>query len=158
MIAKMLLASALSINPALNAYIQQLAPKENKARLERIGNFIDKEASWYDIDPFTVAAIIAQESRFKKHSISCTIRSCDWGITQINDAVISERHIDKIRLINDDLYAIHIAFTMLYFLHTKYSNEINYWSRYHDSRPKQRLTYEVMVNELMKNKDSFVMN
>jgi soluble lytic murein transglycosylase-like protein len=146
MISAIALTLMLNQNSNLESFMNTIAPHVGKHRIAYVANIIKRKSEKYNLDPFIFATIIKQESNFKADIVSCTVHSCDYGLAQINDINVDSNHLDKERLIHDDNYNLEIASKMLSNLKQGFPNEKNFFSRYHDSRPKERAKYEVSLN------------
>jgi transglycosylase-like protein with SLT domain len=130
----------------LEGFMNLIAPHVGKHRIAYVANIIKQKSKKYNLDPFVFATIVKQESNFKADVVSCTSHSCDYGLAQINDINIDRYHLNKERLIHDDNYNLEIAGKMLSSLKQDFPNEENYFSRFHDARPKERAKYEISLN------------
>jgi soluble lytic murein transglycosylase-like protein len=104
---------------------------------------LDKYSKKYNIDKELVAAILAQESKFKLDAISHTE---DYGISQINIKTIHNFKFNKDRLLRDPDYAIHASFIVLSDFKRMYGRKDHEWfTRYNASKPSKRKRYKKKV-------------
>lgn len=117
-----------------------------------ISYLIDLVAREHDLDPKLFAAIIAQESAFKRRAKRCDDgkkRNCDFGLGQINVQWVRKWKLDKKRLLTDPEYNLRIAARLLRDALDSYGDREpkNAYSRYHNPAKKFRVAYEAHIQK-----------
>lgn len=130
----------------LNNYMNNIAPHVGKNRIAYVAKIIQLKSEKYQLNPYIFATIVKQESNFKSDTVSCTDISCDYGLAQINDVNVERYHLDRDKLVHDDNYNLEVAAKILFQLKKDFPDEINFFSRFHDGRPKERAKYEACLN------------
>jgi hypothetical protein len=138
----------------VKAFVKRVAKNIDDSRAVRISKAIAAGAIERHIDPMVVAAIIAQESHFRRSLYVCHPnnrfeggRACDAGIGQVNwQTWGAHLSLDRHRLVHDDAYNVGVVVSILSDLKRRFGrNEETWWTRYHDSRPEKREAYFALV-------------
>ncbi len=114
----------------------------------RLSNAILDASNRHGVNPHKIAAILAQECRYRLHCINKV--SKDYGIGQINHKTIKAFNMDKERLLNDLDYSVEMAVVVLADFKRMYGKrEKNWFTRYNSSNPDKRKVYETLVARFM---------
>ncbi len=115
----------------------------NKPEIEKnyameLSNIIHKLAQAYDIKPYRLAAILAQESGYKLDAVNK--KSLDYGISQINHKTMKAYGFDKEKLLTDLEYSVKAGAIVLSDFKRMYKHEDDYWCRYNvGTAPKSEI-------------------
>lgn len=94
-----------------------------------LATLINKLSNEFNIKPKRLAAILAQESRYKLDAINKKTK--DYGIAQINHKTIDRYGFDKERLLTDLEYSVKAGAIVLADLKKGFAHkEEDYWCRY----------------------------
>ena len=124
------------------------SPQIDKRYALELSKFINKVGSLYSIKPARLAAILAQESRYRLGAINHV--SKDYGIAQINHKTVEAFGFDKEKLLTDLEYSVKAGAIVLSDIKKRYGHrEVDYWTRYNSSKPSKREVYKKLVMRFM---------
>lgn len=124
--------------------IQGISPHVTEKSARKYAKIIDKYADEYDVDWKVAVAIIKQESDFVPGEINDNYQ--DFGIGQLNYRNIKKRHIDLVKLLSDQDYAIRQTFMILADIkkagyNKKAHSYGQYFTKYHSYTLERRKIY-----------------
>jgi hypothetical protein len=155
-VAAVLLSNTPSIpdpNPcdvaATARYIMVLKPSISEKQAVRLSKMIRHFSVKYNVDPDLMVAIIRQESNFVSGVVACWPApwkgpgetTCDYGLAQINQVWIDKWGLDPVKLATDDWYNITVQARVLSWLQRSYSNDDDWFGRYHSATPSKKFRY-----------------
>jgi hypothetical protein len=131
-----------------------ISPNTSEPRARFLAKTIDKEARSAEIDPDILVVILRQESNFKNAAINSYIiykeKACfahsDLGISQVSEDWVDRWFLDREKLINDDVYNIHVGVRVLKGIKKEFGEESQWWTRYNSSSEKPRAIYANFLN------------
>ena len=110
-----------------------------------LGYLITKKALEANLEPLTVAALIATESDFRQEA---TNPSGDFSIAQINYPVwqvefvrLGREGLDLNRLMNDVEYSLDRMMEILVILRERHPNDKQFYGRYHSGTKSLKIGY-----------------
>jgi hypothetical protein len=117
---------------------------------------VERAAAARGVEPEILAAIVMQESGFRRGLLRCVPSAsgalapftCDMGLGQINDLWITKWGLDPNRLRRDDDYNLAVAARILGDLRRRYAavEPTTWYSRYHSVTPKKRWPYQARID------------
>lgn len=108
----------------------QVVLKFKRAEAAQISAQIQRSARKYGLDAHLLAAILAQESGFRRSAVN--EGSNDYGLAQINERTIAAYGFDRQRLMVDRQYAIDAGARVLADFKQRFKarEPLTYWCRY----------------------------
>lgn len=156
MLLNILLINFYSLNSYGESYLKDCAqnavycqiiknnPKIDQGYALELATLINQVAVEYNLKPYRLAAIIAQESGYKLNAVNT--KSKDYGIAQINQKTIKAFEFDQHRLLTDLRYSIEAGAIVLSDFKRRYGHrEKDYWTRFNSSIPEKREEYKQLV-------------
>lgn len=134
-------------------YIRDVTPGINTGEAARLAKLIVTASRKWMVDPRVLAAVVSHESRFESNLLMCrggSEHACDHGLGQVNSVHVRELRLNRKRLVRDDAYNLDVSARLLARAQRHAHREENWYSRYHDNRPKRRAAYEEKVKPLVK--------
>jgi len=124
------------------------SPKIDQGYALDLARYINEAAVEFNIKPYRLAAILAQESGYKLSSVNKN--SNDYGIAQINHRTVAAFGLCKNKLLTDLSYSIKAGAMVLSDFKKRYGHkEENYWTRYNSSNPEKREEYKQLVSRYL---------
>jgi len=114
----------------------------------RLSNAILDASMRHRVNPHKIAAILAQECRYRLNCINKVTK--DYGIGQINHKTIKAFNMDQKRLLTDLEYSVEMAVIVLADFKRMYGKrEKDWFTRYNSSKPDKRKHYGELIARFM---------
>lgn len=142
-------AYAIDRQEIVSETVKYIQPNITNEEANEFSLAILRESDDNALDWRLVASILAQESMFQRDPQNCLNikRLCpDLGTGQINYKTWKNKlSLDRIKLLKDVNYNIHMMVTILALLHDQYGSERDWHTRYHSFTRQYRKEYEELV-------------
>lgn len=110
--------------------IRQNYPSLSITYAHELADIIEDASEKYDIPAKIYTAILMQESRYTLDVVACK-KTCDYGISQINEHTARSYGYDIYRLRNDLRYSVFAGAEVLSWFKINYAHkEDKWWCRY----------------------------